>query len=100
MNQPTDDVVVDTAGVGASAPGDVPDELHRWRCTGCGNMTRFDVVPESTTHEFWHLDLAGGATIEDTEVVRERVMSVACRWCGRNDTVEMVLRPGAVVGDR
>ncbi len=76
----------------------VPDEQHRWRCGGCGNMTRFDVVREAKTREFWHLDLSGGATVEDTDMLSERIASVCCRWCGRDDVIEVVERPGAGSG--
>lgn len=61
-------------------------------------MTRFDVVREAKTREFWHLDLAGGPTVEDTDTVSERIASVACRWCARDDAIEVVERPGARPG--
>ncbi len=76
----------------------VPDPQHRWRCGGCGNMTRFDVVREARTREFWHLDPAGAATVDDTDILSERVASVSCRWCGRDDVIEVVARPGAESG--
>ncbi len=80
-----------SAGQGASLPG--PDQ--RWRCGGCGNLTRFDVARSRRTVEFWHVDLAGSAVVEDTEVRDEVVESVTCRWCGRSDTVELVSRAEA-----
>lgn len=98
MNQPTDRVV--DPAVGETVRAGVPDGQHRWRCGGCGNMTRFDVVREARTQEFWHLDLSGAVTVEDTDVVTERIVSIACRWCGRDDTVEVVARPGADLGGR
>lgn len=93
MNQPTDRVVGSAVGEGVRAG--VPDERHRWRCSSCGNMTRFDVVRVAKTQEFWHLDRAGDATVEDTEVISERVVSISCRWCSRDDTVALVAKPGA-----
>jgi len=57
-------------------------------------MTRFDVVREARTREFWHLDLAGDPRVEDTETLSQRIVSVSCRWCGRDDTIEVVERPG------
>lgn len=57
-------------------------------------MTRFDVVREARTREFWHLDLAGVPTVEDTDTMSERIASVSCRWCGRDDAIEVVERPG------
>ena len=44
------------------------------------------------THEFWHFDLAGDHTVESTEVKGESVESVSCRWCGRDDAIEVVDR--------
>ncbi len=44
-------------------------------------------------------DRAVDATVEDTEVVSERMVSISCRWCGRDDTVA-VARPGADFGGR
>ena len=76
---------------GPSLPG--PDE--RWRCGGCGNLTRFDVARTRRTVEFWHVDLAGDATVEDIEVRGDVVASVTCRWCGRADAIETVSRAEA-----
>ena len=73
----------------------VPDGRHRWRCGGCGNLTRFDVVRAARTQEFWHLDLAGEASIEESTPLTEDILSVSCRWCGRADQVQVVPRPGA-----
>jgi len=58
-------------------------------------MTRFDVVREAKTSEFWHLDLAGVPTVEDTDILSERIASVSCRWCGRDDAIAVVERPEA-----
>lgn len=73
----------------------LPDPAHRWRCAGCGNLTRFDVTRTRRTTEYWHQDLAGDTTVEDVEVVTETVESVRCRWCGRDDAVELVARAAA-----
>jgi sarcosine oxidase delta subunit len=72
-----------------------PDASHRWRCGGCGNLTRFDVTRSSRTVEFWHFDLAGEHRVEETEVLDETLASVRCRWCGRSDAVELVARAEA-----
>ncbi len=74
---------------------DLPDTRTRWRCGACGNLTRFDVTRSSRTNEFWHFDLAGEHAVESTEVVRETVEKVTCRWCGRSDAVETVSRAEA-----
>lgn len=70
----------------------IPDSAHRWRCGGCGNLTRFDVTRTRRTTEFWHVDLAGNPEVEETRVRDEVVESVACRWCGRDDAIELVRR--------
>jgi hypothetical protein len=70
----------------------LPGADQRWRCGGCGNLTRFDVARTRRTTEFWHFDLAGAHTVEETEVHDELVESVTCRWCGRGDAIELVGR--------
>jgi hypothetical protein len=72
-----------------------PDNRHRWRCSACGNLTRFDVVRSRRTAEFWHLDLAGQAEIEESSTLEASIESVTCRWCGRSDAIEVVERPDA-----
>lgn len=62
----------------------------RLRCTTCGNLTRFDVVRTVRTRAFHHYTVAGELTIEDPEVLDDRVESVVCRWCGPAGTVEEV----------
>lgn len=73
----------------------LPDATTRWRCAGCGNLTRFDVTRTRRTQEFWHFDLAGEHRVEETRVVSGVVERVACRWCGRSDAVELVSRAEA-----
>jgi len=70
----------------------IPDDGQRWRCAGCGNLTRFDVTRTRRTTEFWHFDLGGGHQVEETELRTESVEQVTCRWCGRSDAVELVAR--------
>ena len=57
---------------------------------GCGNLTRFDVTRVVRTTEFWHFDLAGHHEVEETETHAEMVERLVCRWCGRDDAVEIV----------
>jgi len=78
-------------GVDATPP-DPPDAASRWRCGGCGNLTRFDVRRTRRTAEFWHFDLAGAHQVEESEVLAETLESVTCRWCGRADAIEAVAR--------
>jgi hypothetical protein len=69
----------------------IPDD-QRYRCAGCGNLTRFDVTRTQRTTEFWHFDLAGDHRVEEAEVHADTVESVTCRWCGRSDAIELVSR--------
>ena len=70
----------------------LPDANTRWRCGGCGNLTRFDVTRTRRTTEFWHFDLAGDHEVEESQTENEAVESVTCRWCGRSDAIELVSR--------
>ena len=73
----------------------LPTGDTRWRCSRCGNLTRFDVTRTSRVREFWHLDLAGAPVVDETEVLSETVEQVRCRWCDAVDSVELVPRPSA-----
>ncbi len=53
----------------------------RYRCTACGNLTRFDVVATRRTRAFHHYTVAGELQIEEEEVLEARVERVTCRWC-------------------
>ncbi|MCZ7526456.1 MAG: hypothetical protein M5U14_08835 [Acidimicrobiia bacterium] len=53
-----------------------------YRCSACGNRTRFDVVATRRTRAFHHYSLGGELTVEEEEVLEERVEEVSCRWCG------------------
>ena len=75
-------------------PAPAPDT--RWRCTLCGNLTRFDVLRSTRAREYVHVSLAGEPVVEEREVLAEAVEHVTCRWCGRVDSVELVPRPGTV----
>jgi hypothetical protein len=55
-------------------------------------LTRFDVTRSRRTTEFWHFDLAGDHVVEETRLEHEAVERVSCRWCGRDDAVELVSR--------
>ncbi|MCX6395847.1 MAG: hypothetical protein NTV23_05130 [Propionibacteriales bacterium] len=73
----------------------LPEPHQRWRCGGCGNLTRFDVSRTRSTTEFWHFDLAGRHEVEQVELRSETVGSVTCRWCGRSDAIELIDRSDA-----
>ena len=74
-------------------PVPVPTETSRWRCTLCGNLTRFDVQRSTRAREYVHVSLAGAPVVEERQVLAETVEHVTCRWCGRADSVEVVPRP-------
>jgi hypothetical protein len=76
-------------------PVAVPGPTTRWRCTLCGNLTRFDVTRSTKAVEYVHVDLAGEQVVEEREVVGDVVEHVTCRWCKAVDQVEVVARPGA-----
>ena len=71
-----------------------PDRMTRWRCSRCGNLTRFDVLRSRRAKEYWHFDLGGEVSVEDQEVLHDDIEEVRCRWCGATDTVEIVPRAG------
>lgn len=66
----------------------------RYRCTACGNLTRFDVVTSRRTRAFHHYTVGGELSVEDEQVLEERVEDVACRWCGTGSSVEVVTDEG------
>jgi hypothetical protein len=59
----------------------------RYRCTACGNLTRFDVTMARRSRAFHHFTVGGELSVEDEEVLDEHVESVACRWCGTGTAV-------------
>ncbi|HEY5695955.1 MAG TPA: hypothetical protein VIT01_00450 [Acidimicrobiales bacterium] len=63
---------------------------QRFRCTACGNLTRFDVVLSRRTRAFHHYTVGGELSVEDEEVLDEKLEQIACRWCGDGDHVEPV----------
>lgn len=60
---------------------------ERFRCTSCGNLTRFDVTSNRRTRAFHHYTVGGALEVEDVEVLSEEVESVECRWCGPSGIV-------------
>ncbi|NNN08258.1 MAG: hypothetical protein HKL85_03570 [Acidimicrobiaceae bacterium] len=65
--------------------------MTKYRCTACGNLTRFDVVETTTVHSFHHYTVGGELTIEEPEIVSRSVDSVSCRWCGHGRGVEVIV---------
>jgi hypothetical protein len=63
---------------------------NRYRCTACGNLTRFDVTTSRRTKAFHHFTVGGELAIEEEEVLSEEVEDVVCRWCGSGKAVEVL----------
>ena len=61
--------------------------LSRYRCDGCGNLTRFDVKVSQQTKAFYHYTVGGDLVVEDEEVLSRHVDEVVCRWCGHGRSV-------------
>ena len=64
--------------------------VDRYRCTSCGNLTRFDVVSSRRTRAYHHFTVGGQLSVEDEQVLDETVESIECRWCGPAGAVEVV----------
>ncbi len=62
--------------------------MTRYRCTACGNLTRFDVTTLRRTRAFHHYSVGGELNVEDSEVLLEEVEEVFCRWCASSASVE------------
>lgn len=62
----------------------------RYRCTACGNLTRFDVTATRRTRAYHHYTVGGDLEVESTEVLEELVEEVSCRWCGSPKGVEPI----------
>jgi hypothetical protein len=60
----------------------------RFRCSHCGNLTRFDVVETRRTRAYWHYSLGGDLTVEEEEILSSRRERVTCRWCGASEGIE------------
>ncbi len=66
----------------------------RYRCSACGNLTRFDVVSVRRTRAFHHFTVGGELAVEEEEILDERVEEVTCRWCGSSEGVEVLAESG------
>jgi hypothetical protein len=62
----------------------------QYRCSACGNRTRFDVFERKRTRSFFHYTLGGDVTVEEEEKLEYDVERVVCRWCGSADSIETV----------
>jgi hypothetical protein len=59
----------------------------RYRCDGCGNLTRFDVTTSRQTKAFHHYTVGGELQVEEETVLSQHVDDVSCRWCGHGRSV-------------
>jgi hypothetical protein len=59
----------------------------RYRCDGCGNLTRFDVTTSRTTRAFHHYTVGGDLEVEEATVLSHHVDEVVCRWCGHGRSI-------------
>lgn len=85
----------------AAADSDLTAPLgagRRYRCDGCGNVTRFDVVTSARTRRYLHFDLGGASAVDEEEVLDARVESVTCRWCARGDGIRIEPAPASEPG--
>lgn len=62
----------------------------RYRCTACGNLTRFDITATRRTRAYHHYTVGGDLEVESTDVLSETIESVCCRWCGTDASVVRV----------
>jgi hypothetical protein len=62
--------------------------MTSYRCTACGNRTRFDVYDTVERRRFEHADLGGDVIVEDEQILSRTIDKVVCRWCDRSDSVE------------
>lgn len=63
------------------------DQVTRFRCTACGNLTRFDVTRTRRTRAFHHYSIGGELDVDDVEVLSDEIEEVVCRWCGSGASV-------------
>jgi hypothetical protein len=61
-----------------------------YRCAHCGNRTRFDVYERLERRRFMHFTLGGEAAVDEEEVLVGDTLRVVCRWCERDDAIEVV----------
>ena len=62
----------------------------RYRCSACGNLTRFDVTTSRRTRAYHHYSIGGELHVEAEEVLDEAVEEVRCRWCGHGRAIEVL----------
>lgn len=63
-------------------------EPTTYRCSHCGNKTRFDIFDSVRRRRYLHFTLGGEATVDEEEILESHVERVVCRWCDRADGIE------------
>lgn len=63
---------------------------NRYRCSACGNLTRFDVTTAKRTRAYHHFTVGGDLRVEDEMVLDERIEEVTCRWCASGASVQVL----------
>lgn len=76
-----------------------PKLAARYRCTSCGNLTRFDVVERVRSKSFYHFTLGGELSVENTRKLEHEIESVTCRWCQSESSVETIENAPGGEGD-
>ena len=61
-----------------------------YRCSHCGNKTRFDVYDTVQRRRFEHADLAGDVSIDEEAILNRTIDRIVCRWCDRDDGIEVL----------
>ena len=70
--------------------------MEAYRCSACGNRTRFDVYESRRSRSFNHYSLGGEIVkVEEEEILERTVEKVICRWCGTGASVEPVSVEGS-----
>jgi hypothetical protein len=66
----------------------------RYRCSACGNLTRFDVTLSLRLREFQHFKPSphlADMVVEETKVLERVVERVVCHWCqASGDAIEVI----------
>ena len=71
------------------------DRATRYRCSACGNLTRFDAVINRRSRAFFHYSVGGELTVESDETISAVIEDVICRWCGSGAAVQEIDAEGS-----
>ncbi len=53
------------------------------------------MIASRRTREFQHFSVGGELSVDDSELLEERIESVTCRWCGATGATIEQLEEGA-----